>query len=114
MKINKKQNRMKLADIIEFRLTDKQFDMGTYAEETNCGTVGCALGWAALSGEIEGLGWAGSRHNIFPVVEGKEVYWWQAGQQFFGTRTFDRVFINNRLIDSNSRKKVASALSAIK
>jgi hypothetical protein len=33
------------------------FNLNDYCFETECGTVCCAVGWAALSGRFEGLLW---------------------------------------------------------
>lgn len=59
LKVTKTQlaNLTKLADGLEYHITDEQFDMrqwrraSTYiysGAPTLCGTVGCAVGWAAL------------------------------------------------------------------
>lgn len=53
------KNLTKLADFLETEVTDKQFDIGTYLSTVEssyvgvdkivpeCGTVGCAVGWAS-------------------------------------------------------------------
>lgn len=58
-----KENLAKLADYIEKDVTQEMFDMEhyrsnsgspcEYIDEDNCGTVGCALGWAPF---VKGLG----------------------------------------------------------
>ena len=35
---------LQVADMVEYELTDEQFDIGMWMNE--CGTVGCAIGWA--------------------------------------------------------------------
>lgn len=37
-----------LIDILENKVTDKQFDIGTFYRESECGTVACAAGWLAI------------------------------------------------------------------
>lgn len=91
MKITKEQqrkNRLKLADMLEYRVRDDQFKMITWTNE--CGTVGCALGIAVLSGEFEGLGWNRFfKNSIRPVVRGHFVDWEYAGLNFFGKSAAD-------------------------
>lgn len=91
-----RKNRLKLADMLEHRVTDEQFNMETYTNE--CGTVGCALGIAVLSGEFCGLGWNQTKMQyvhgsyIFPVIDGRRAAWWEAGELFFGERAMNLVF----------------------
>lgn len=102
-----RKNRLHLADMLENRITDDQFDMGTFTNE--CGTVGCALGIAVLSGEF-GYGW-NPIHGGEPVKNGNRVYWWQVGPDVFGGHTYSTVFLNMK---TRSRRKVAAELRAIK
>lgn len=110
--MNQYENRQKLADMLEFRVTDEQFKMRDYANL--CGTVGCALGIAVLSGEFEGLGWNRKYKKALPqpVIGGKFVLWRTAGAEFFGYDAHDDVFTNHRYLFAR-RKEVADALRAI-
>lgn len=108
------KNRRALADIIEHRLADKQFNMAKYAND--CGTVGCALGVAALCGEIEGLGW--NKHptgGLHPVANKQALDWHEAAKVFFGTTTGRDVFMGDALKNRlrAGRKEVADALRKI-
>lgn len=106
-------NRLHLADMIEHRVTDEQFDMTRYANE--CGTVGCACGIAALSGEIDGLGWnRNGDGKLLPVVDNRLTDWNAIGIAFFGRRAFTDVFIGMAGAQGpTARKQVADALRAI-
>lgn len=74
-----------------------------------CGTSACALGWAALSGEIPGLSYKPNKkfHEFAPVLDGHEVGlcgWAFVGEQCFGHETQERVFdlgwlTKNQVID---------------
>lgn len=104
-------NRLALADILEHRITDAQFNMCSWSND--CGTVGCALGIAALSGEFAGLGW-NNKYGARPVVGGKLRWWEDVGPAFFGAKAYSNVFTSTRHIMLNNRKAVARALRAIK
>lgn len=104
-----KKNRLKLADMLEHRVTDKQFNMATFSND--CGTVGCALGIAALSGEFKELGWNRDRYGkISPVVRGTFQEWDRVGAAFFGKATMDDVFWS---LMQRSREDVANELRAV-
>lgn len=54
-----KQRLLQIADHLEKNVPEKQFDMGTYWEERECGSVGCVLGHTMLiCSQIKGL------HNV--------------------------------------------------
>lgn len=68
-----------------------------------CGTSACALGWAALSGEIPGLSCKPNEkfhecmkfHEFKPVLDGHEADlsgWRFVGERCFGPVTQERVF----------------------
>lgn len=62
------------------------------SSETECGTAGCAMGWAAMSGLFDGLQYGVERDSrgqplslTFPVVNGARGHnWLGAGDMFFG------------------------------
>jgi hypothetical protein len=104
-----RKNRLALADMLENRVTDKQFNMDSFTQQ--CGTVGCALGIAVMSGEF-GYGW--HPYNAIsstPVKDGKAVSWDFAGSELFGMDAMDYVFWNTC---QRPRQKVAAELRAIK
>lgn len=107
-------NRLKLADYIEHELSDKQFDMSTWTQP--CGTVGCALGHAAMGRIIEGLDIRIEHGSIRPVICGEPldefISWRAAGAHFFGAETHERIFIG--LVGVQSREYVAEALRGIR
>lgn len=135
MNLTKEQQRncLKLADILEQHVSDKQFDMGTYGRADNvCGTVGCALGWGAMSGMIPNLGYCASYVNdngediyvtsvkemdqdagfdLQPIwfQDGKahQVEWEEAGCHFFGDDVQTYLFSAGR---QQSRSRVAARL----
>lgn len=113
-----KANVLKLIEIIEV-IPAKQFNMRLYSgSQRQCGTIGCALGWAAMSGEIPGLGWSSltgdADHSVFPVVNRERSSWSNAGEEVFGWRA-DNVFqMCDRVIYSQSSKgQVISRLQEI-
>lgn len=116
-----RKNRMVLADYLEERVTNAQFDMSNFCNGVpignECATVGCALGWAALSGLIPGLGWNRpykDSSTMEPVVAGKFRAWDDVGPHFFGRRAWNKVFVNDRFVDLGaSRAEVAQALRHI-
>lgn len=96
------------------------FDMGDWgakSPEHDCGTVGCALGIAAMSGQFDGLQYridirayvdlkSTNHQNIEPVVNGHTYNWFSAGETFFGRAAYHKVFVG----DYTSRRSVARAL----
>lgn len=104
-----RRNRLHLADMLENRITDDNFNMGDWTN--HCGTVGCALGIAIMSGEF-GYGWNKNRHGVpIAVKNGKEVYWCDAGDELFGYKTYQDVLLRT---ERRSRQAVAAELRAIK
>lgn len=102
-------NRLALADMLEHRVTDEQFDMSSWTND--CGTVGCALGIAALSGEFNGLGWNRDHlGGIVPVIAGHLQGWNSVGCALFGFEALDEVF---KHAYPRSRARVARELRAI-
>lgn len=79
MRVSKTQkvaNCKALADYLE-TVPDKNFDMDTWLQVKNssCGTVGCALGWAALGNIIPGLQWGVKREAYDPKTGSIRVTW---------------------------------------
>lgn len=107
-----RKNRLHLADMLENRITDEQFDMRHFTNA--CGTVGCALGIAALSGEF-GYGWRPDPSHYSgvgdAVKDGKIVMWNAMGYDLFGDRATEDIFYESR---ARSRQTVAAELRAIK
>lgn len=77
-------------------------------DEAPCGTVGCALGWAAMSQIIDGLQYAlmssacatddiFARRQFVPTINGREAGWDEAGRAFFGQRVLNQVFLSTTL-----------------
>ena len=105
-----RKNRLALADMLEHRVTNKQFDM---AEFTNhCGTAGCALGMAVMSGEF-GYGW----HPMWggmAVKDGVEAAWEEVADDVFGEGTFSSIFTgmvySREGHRKSNRREIAKAL----
>lgn len=129
-KAQQRKNRELLADFLDNDMNDKQFNMGTWARPADnpCGTVGCALGWAAMSGMIPGLGWnynpddmhkRPAYRDIVPIVGGKVQDWDDVGAAFFGETTHHNVFIGDP-VDNNQdplrsgRRVIAAMLRTVK
>ena len=124
------ENRQILADFLDNTLTDRQFNMQSWTENVarnHCNTVGCAMGWAAMSGQIEDLGWNYNpedkdmpvkERGVIPIVGGKAVGWDEAARAFFGEEAYSEVFTNERYTDYysslNHRNIVAGHLRSIK
>lgn len=105
-----RKNRLHLADMLENRIEDKNFKMDEWTND--CGTIGCALGIAILSGEFEGFRWGKDDFGFpIPVKRGKAVSWNTAGEDIFGCRAMQDVFWNDY---PRSRALVAAELRAIK
>lgn len=102
-----RKNRLALADMLEHRITNKQFCMLSFTNK--CGTIGCALGIAVLSGEF-GYGWSPINGGE-PVKDGETVSWWTVGPRLFGQEAYKYVMLN---MAKRSRKTVAAELRAIK
>ena len=103
-KSQQRKNRLHLADMLENRIKDTNFDMAMFSN--HCGTIGCALGIAVMSGEF-GYGW----RDCTAVKNGRFVDWDDAGADLFGEQTHDDVFLN---YNERSRQAVAAELRAIK
>lgn len=109
--IKQRKNRLHLADMLENRIEDKNFDMSSYTNE--CGTIGCALGIAVLSGEF---GYRATLPTddtgiLDPVKNGKITTWPEAGIDQFGETAFFKVFLRD---NPRPRQKVAAELRAIR
>lgn len=79
MKKKHLRNLKKLADFLETEVTDKQFNIETYLSNSGnyinvdivvseCGTVGCAVGWASSLFYKEALrswNWTGFQEEVF-------------------------------------------------
>lgn len=98
---------LKLADILE-QVPEAAFDMGEYSrtkypESNECGTVACALGHAAISGEFPGLSAEFHERERFgeTIIEtvlhvGGVPYpsWYTTGECYFGEDVNERIFHN--------------------
>lgn len=99
------------------RLHDEQHEQRVWVLgnlNTPCGTRGCALGWAAMSGEIRGLQYSypkGTKQglSVYPVVNGERDSWIHAGVKFFGARACQYIFSNGEL----SKKGIINRLNAL-
>lgn len=95
------RNCEKLARIME-RLPREKHDQGELCNvdvQTGCGTSGCALGWAAMSGKFPGLQYGLSRDALgkptgyaFPVINARRNIWDTAGSSFFGRKATNEIF----------------------
>lgn len=105
-----RRNRLHLADMLENRIKPHQFDMRQWTNM--CGTVGCALGIAVMSGEF-GYGW--NIHRIhgqpIPVRYGNECHWHVIGPELFGDKAHEAVLMN---LNPRTRHQVARELRGIK
>jgi hypothetical protein len=109
-KSQQRKNRLALADMLENRISDKNFDMSEWTND--CGTIGCALGIAVLSGEFEGYRWGKDADGFgVPVKDGKEQHWNNTGSKLFGYEAMNNVFCNDF---RRSKERVAAELRAIK
>lgn len=79
-----------------------------------CGTSACALGWAALSGEIPRLSAYPNESNKFmPLVDGRMIMWETAGALLFGVRTLNEVFLNLSLTKDQVIEKLKFRLASL-
>ena len=107
-----RKNRLHLADMLENRVKDSQFNMATFSSD--CGTMGCALGIAVMSGEF-GYGW-NTEDGFFgckiprPVKNGQFDEWENVGPELFGDFTMNTVFWNT---NPRTRQQVAQELRDI-
>jgi hypothetical protein len=102
-----------LAEEILPDVPDKHFNMEHFSDEgpkdrTNfCGTSGCAMGWAAMSGRIEGLQWCAPKRKgegwattlrdadlelAEPFYDDKQGSWGDGADKFFGMAASNYVF----------------------
>lgn len=113
------RNVEKLVKLIRDLPPSVEFDMGTWGEvavdgrKHSCGTVGCALGTAAMSGKFPGLQYRLDLHaftdrglspfaSIDAVVNGRNTLWFEAGSKFFGDEVWYSVFTNDYEADKAS------------
>ena len=117
-----RKNRLKLAKFLETRVRDEQFCMEFYVDnltkKSSCKTVGCALGWAVISGHIPGVGWSEQRDlsevDIFPAYNKRLYSWGAIGRHFYGDTAFEDVFRSVELVlKKASRQEVVKALREI-
>lgn len=121
-----RENCAKLADLLE-TVPAKQFDMSLWASFDpdsqpeaghSCGTVGCAMGWAAVSGQFQDQGlsyglqfddsegqtrWALTRHEVNKgykdgyepecIFKGELIDFDDAGLEVFGEQAVNDVFL---------------------
>jgi hypothetical protein len=105
-KAQQRKNRLALAEMLETRVSDKQFDMAEF--NNHCATKGCALGIAVMSGEF-GYGW-NPKWGGEPVKNGKLAGWEAVGIELFGKKAMDDIFCKFK---ARSRKTVAAELRAM-
>lgn len=108
-----RENCRELAKIL-IDVPPRHFDMRGWAkqgpeDDTNfCGSSGCAMGWAAMSGQIDDLGWAAKSRkdptkwatslkdanfgHVHPLSNGKIMGWEEAARRHFGDETLGHVF----------------------
>lgn len=81
-------------------MTDEvEIDRSSNTVRYGCGTAGCALGWATLSGQFEGLS---ERPSLFgtgptatiPLSNGQETSWRDVGRTYFGHDAWLYIFSN--------------------
>lgn len=131
-------NRLKLAKFIETRLAPGQLEMGEWVseihmpppepEEHECGTACCAMGWAAMSCEIEGLSWwaigaktpqdavkiaAYHPFSVTPVVDGEVTCWGEASRNVFGYDAWGSIFTNETVTRNNDPAEVVRLLRSL-
>jgi hypothetical protein len=75
----------------------KHFDMGTWADKTDCGTVGCAAGLCAFDPWFRRRGLVGKFHTY--EEDGEKKYDWQFlpdrhPWNFFGDDGYQRILVN--------------------
>jgi len=113
-----------LAEEILPHIKNSNFDMSDFtytptvptaeARKHHCGAVGCALGWASMSGKIDGLSYAlvgydengervyltdtkgGDFNHAVPLTRHGSKWvrkqWRDIGERFFGHTTYNNVF----------------------
>ena len=117
------ENHRKLIDIMK-EVPNNQHDQGTWGEydpdvltekqvnqAPHCGTTCCALGWAGVSGEFDGLGVFATDGHIEPTINNSDQYvidWDEVGVGYFGGVTFRSVFMDT----GSRREKVIEKLEA--
>lgn len=88
------ENCRKLADFL-CTVPDSDHNQHSWvyeSEHSTCGTVGCAMGWAALSHVIPGLQYLKQGGAYRPAINGKASDWVRAPISFFGTRAMEKIF----------------------
>ncbi len=91
----------KLADFLEGIPESNHCQRAWFADTHlgDCRTVGCALGWAVMSGIFPGLQYAQPDPlTIVPIVNAKaRSFDFDIGEDFFGLAVYERVFLRTRL-----------------
>jgi|GEM_PF-6331632 len=112
-----KTNLLKTADLLESLPNSRhsQKGFGIAPSEHSCGTVGCALGLAAMYNIIDGLQYRVSEnrseegaHHILSVVNGEASTWRKAAYIFFGDDA-GYVFYNT----TATKKQTIAALRSV-
>lgn len=79
----------------------KHFDMTTWGENTDCGTVGCAAGQCGLDPWFRRRGF-GMRFDLDRTTDGDKIYraaWTNIyPEKFFGTDGYYGIFTNDRFV----------------
>lgn len=104
-------NCIKLAEFLE-TLPDSQHDQRVWATKSHCGTVGCALGWAAQIGMLEDLELENGPWNLKHPAAG----WMHAGNAYFGNQATNEIFLNvdrNRIDTINALYNEARRLCSL-
>jgi hypothetical protein len=101
------RNCEKLADFLENEITDNMHAQETWYAlngTSQCGTTGCALGWAAMSGLFPGMDYAmPSAREVVPIINGEIKHFDDFGAQFFGDGAYGQVFYDT---DMNRQETV--------
>lgn len=124
------KNLRKLAAVLT-SIPDNQHNQDDWvtAPKAACGTVGCAAGWAAMSGQFPGLAYGVRKYDydigaykwattmaeatrmlasgamVNPIVNGKLTNWGKAAPLYFGNTAMNEIFL-----EDGSRKEVIAKL----
>ena len=71
-----------LADFLEEEVPANQFDLGCFRKDNQCGTVGCACGWATILFEKNGFVWQKTNCG-WGTIFYKGLHDFEAAQEFF-------------------------------
>lgn len=77
---------LRLADLVE-TIAPEKFDLKNWKGDGDCGTVGCAVGWATEDAWFQAQGLSG---KYLPTCDGR--VGWKAVSEFFDTEPSDTYF----------------------